>query len=245
MSTDFTRYIPLKQVVSYVLDANNLPASDFDKLWVLAFRGLVDMQYEISAEPKTLRLPVQANKTVVLPPDYLGYTKIGLLNNKGEIVTLKVNNALTTLKDTNPNRLEYLTPNVNTSVGVIVQSPLYLNYFYNGYYNNYYGIRGGLIQFGECTVDEKNNVIVLPADFHYDDIMLEYISSPQKDSDYQIQIHEQEAIIAFIEWKLKLGTDRHYYNSLKIARRRKPGKKVVMQEVNQVVRETVGMKLRS
>ena len=90
----------------------------------------------------------------------------------------------------------------------------------------------------------KNNVIILPHDFRYDHVILEYLSSPQKDSDYQIPISDQEALIAFIEWKLKYIPAQVYYGELKKARRRKPGKRVTMQNVNQVVREANGMKLR-
>lgn len=243
MATDFTKWVPLKQVVAYVLDETNLGVGSFDKLWVMAFRGLVDMHYEISAEPKSFRFPVLPNKTVTLPPDYLGWTKIGILNSKGEVASLRINNTLSTLKDSSPNRLDYLTADVNNSVDN--NGAVFLNYFQNGSYaNEYYGIHGGLQQFGECKVDEKNNVILFPPDFRYDHIILEYISSPQKDGDYQIPIADQEALIAFIMWKLKQVPRQEYTNALKIARRRKPGKKVSWQEVNQVFRESNGMKLR-
>lgn len=244
MTTDFTKEVSLKQVVAYTLDENVNSVAEFDRYWVLAFRALVYMHFEILAEPVTKRLPVNANKTVYFPPDYLSWTKIGIMNEKGEVCTLKVNDALSTFKDNNPNRLPVI-PNVNNAVPTMVGSPLYLNYYYNGVYQNYYGLRGGLIQFGECKVDEENKVIVLNPEFRYANILLEYISSPQKNDDYTIPIYAQEAVIAFIKWKTKQGNAREFYNELKVTRRHLNGKKVSLQKVNQVLRESTGQFLKS
>jgi hypothetical protein len=75
--------------------------------------------------------------------------------------------------------------------------------------------------------------------------MFEYISSPLKNEDYMVETSMQEAVIAFIEWKLKIAP-RELYVAAKIeARRRKPGKKVTLQTLNQVLRESNGFKLRS
>src|SRR5882757_5238069 len=107
------RYESIQRVVAYFLDQYDKSSGDQDKAYILAFRGLENMHYNISAEPKTVRLPVQANQTVVFPPDYVSWVKIGILNNNGEVSTLKVNNALTTFRDLNPNRLSLLTPDIN------------------------------------------------------------------------------------------------------------------------------------
>ncbi|MEG7660761.1 hypothetical protein, partial [Listeria monocytogenes] len=77
---------------------------DQDKVWLIGLRACVDLNYEFGAEPKTVRLPVLPNKTVSFPADCLNWSKIGLLNESGEMVTLKINNGLTTFRDTNPNR---------------------------------------------------------------------------------------------------------------------------------------------
>jgi len=239
------KYIPLKTVVSYFLDQYKKSNDDFDRSWIMAFRGLVDLGLDISWEPKTVRIPKNANQTVTLPSDYIGWSKIGVLNNVGEVSTLRVNNALTLYRDTNPNRLSQITPDVQSGLPLILGFPFFFNYYDNGLYYNLFGVGGGLIQYGSCRVDEKNKVIVLEPDFLYDSIILEYISSPQMDGDYCVEIQLQEAVIAFIEWKQKLNTDQNYYARKIEAQRRMPGKKVTLQTINHVLREPNGMKLRS
>jgi len=245
MSIDINKYVPLKTIVSYALDETKQSIGSFDEYWVLAFRGLVDMLFDVTAEPITVRLPLLRNKTVPFPSDYLSWTKIGILNENGEVSTLKINDALTTFKDNNPNRLERINGDINDAAPLLLGSPFYLNYYYNNTYQPLFGVGGGLIQYGDCKVDEENDLIILPPDFRFDHIILEYISSPQKNGDYTVPIVAQEAIIAFIKWKSKLGDRQEYYGEATKARRRMPKKKVNLQQINQVIRESEGQKLRS
>lgn len=240
-----SQYVPLRTVVQYYIDEKKHSDGDQDMFWILGMRGLTELNFDIAAQPKTVRLPLLGNKTVPFPADLLSWTKIGLLNSHGEVVTLKINNGLTTFRDNNPNRLELLTPNVNDSIGSLAYAPFYLNYYYNNGYYNLFGVGGGLIQYGECSVDEKNRVILMPATFKYENIILEYISSPERDEDFLVPLALQEAIIAFIAWKTKMGTYDEYIGAKTNARRRMPGKKVTLQSINQVLREPNAQKLRS
>lgn len=245
MATDITQYVPLKRIVSYCLDEDNQSIGSFDRGWILAFRGLIDMLFDVTAQPITVRLPVPDSKVVPFPADYLTWSKIGILNNKGEVSTLKINNALTTYKDTNPNRIQKLTSDITDSFPLLLDNPYYLNYYYNGMYQPLFGVGGGLIQYGECRIDEGNNVVVLSPDFAYTSIIFEYISSPESNGDYEVPLVAQEAIIAFIKWKSKTGTREEYYAEKTNTRRRMPKKKVTLQAINQVIRESEAMKLRS
>jgi len=238
-------YVPLKTIVAYFLDEYNKSDGDQDQAWILGFRALTKLNQQIAAEPKTVRLPLLPNKTVQIPSDCISWSKIGLLNTHGEVVTLKINNGLTTFRDNNPNRLEDLTPNINDSVVALGGTPLFLNYFYNDGYYNLFGLGGGLIQYGECRVDERNGVILMPADFKYRDIIFEYISSPERDGDYVVPTVLTEAIIAFIAWKMKLAPREIFYAEAVEARRSLPKKRATLQEINQVIRESESMKLRS
>lgn len=229
------KYIPLKEVVAEALDECEKSIGDFDRAWVMAFRGLEVAHYNIAAEPKTVRLPVNGNDTVTLPSDYVSWVKIGLLDNMGQVSTLRVNNSLTTFRDNNPNRVELLTADVNSGWGGSNLNMPFLNYYYNGVYTPLFGIGGGLIQFGECRVDEKNNVIVLPTDFNFPHIILEYISCPERDGDYMVDRRLREAIITFIKWKMKLDTDTNFYARLVEARRMITP--VHLQTFNQIIRE--------
>ncbi len=244
-ATDIQPHVPLKQVVAYFLDQYQMSDGDFDRAWVMAFRALVAIGFSISFEPVTLRLPVSANKTVKYPSDCIAVLKIGVLNNVGELSTLRRNDAMTTYADTDPNRLSKLTADVQNAVPMILGFPFFFNYYDNGLYYNLFGVGGGLIQYGSYKADEKNRVIILEPDFQYSSILFEYISSPQKNGDYTIPIQLQEAVIAFMEWKFKLNTDQNYYARVIEAQRSLPGKRVDMAAINQILREPNGQKLRS
>lgn len=244
MSDDIQDKVPLLRIVDMALDECQKSDGDRDWFWVLAFRALVDLLYDIAAHPVTLRIPVNPNMTVNFPPGCISWTKIGILNNNGEISTLRINNALTTWKDLNPNRLVDLTPDITDSLPTLIQSPFYLNYFYDGVYQPLFGVGGGLIQYGDYRVDDENRVVILQPDFKYSSILFECIYSPKKDGDYKVPLALQEAIISFIKWKAKLGAREEYISDKINARRRMPKKKVVLQHINQVIRESEAMKLR-
>ncbi len=243
--SDIGIYTPLKTIVAYAIDELDSSIGSFDKAWILGLRGLTLMNFQVSGQTKTVRLPVLGNRTVPFPADLLSWTKIGILDDKGQINTLRINNALTTFRDNNPNRLEDLTPNINSSIGSLALVPFYSNYYYGGGVYQLFGVGNGVITYGDCKVDEKNRVIILSPDFKYDSIMLEFFSAPEKDVDYQVPTCLQEAIIAFIKWKLKLGSREEFYGAVTEGRRSLPKKKVELQTINQVVRESNGMKLRS
>lgn len=244
--TDLSKYTPLKQIVSYFLDQYQKSMRDFDRSWLMAFRAMAVMGFAASWEPKSTRIPVNGNKTVTLPPDYVSWSKIGILNQNGEVSTLKINNAISIYRDTSPNRIEKLTSDINdTWFNNLPAFPYYVNYFANGYFVPLFGLGSGLIQYGECRVDEKNNVIVLDPNFQFDSVILEYISSPQMDGDYQVETCLQEAVIAFIAWKMKLGTEQEFYARFREGRRALPNKRFTLQELNQAIRESNGFKLKS
>lgn len=244
--SELSRYTKMKTVVSFFLDEYDKTIADFDKAWKFSFRGMVVMGYAASWEPLTVRLPVNGNLTVTIPSDKMMWSKIGVMNNNGEISALKINPQLSTFRDNNPQRLEDITPDVNNVLG-LSNLPYFVNYYGgNGYYNApLFGLGNGLIQYSECRVDEKNNVIVLPPSYPFPDIMLEYISCPEKNDDYQIETCLQEALIAFIAWKFKLNSEQNFYARFTEGRRSLPNKRVTLQELNQAIRQNHGYKIKN
>jgi hypothetical protein len=245
MATDITPYTSLKTIATYALDELDKGVADMDKCWLLALRCMSSLTFDVMGQTITVRLPVLPNKTVPFPSDMISWSKIGLVDDKGQINTLKVNNALTTFRDNNPNRLQDLTPDINNSIGNLALIPYYSNYYYGGGCFQLYGVGNGVITYGECKVDEVNRVILLDPEFKYDDILLEFLSAPQLNGEYQVPTCMQEAVIAFIKWKLKLGSREEYFAAVTMGRRSLPKKKVILQTLNQVLRESDGMKLRS
>lgn len=245
MSDEIQASVPLRQIVSYAIDEVQASIGEFDRYWVLAFRCLVDLLYDVTAQPETFRIPLNGNKTANFPSGCISWTKIGILNDKGEVSTLKINNALTTFKDANPNRLSQLTADINDAIPVILNAPFYVNYYYDGIYQPLFGVGGGLVQYGSCRVDEENRVVILDEDFKYDHIIFECIVSPQKNGDYVVPLACQEAVVSFIKWKDKKGMREEYIAEKISARRRMPKKKATLQVINQVIRESEAQKLRS
>ncbi len=243
--THIEPYTPLKTIITYALDELEKSVADMDRLWLLGLRCMSSLTFDVMGQTITVRLPVNPNQTVTFPPDLISWTKIGLVDDKGQINTLRVNNALTTFRDNNPNRLQDLTPNINNSVGNIALIPYYSNYYYGGGCFQLYGVGNGVITYGDCKVDEVNRVIILDPEFKYADVLVEYVSSPQLNNDYMVPTCMQEAIIAFIKWKLKLGAREEYYAAVTIGRRSLPKKKAILQTINQVIRESDGFKMRS
>jgi hypothetical protein len=227
------KYIPIREVVANVLDECDKSIGDQDKVWILAYRGLEDMHFSISAEPLTVMLPVQGNLTCILPPNYVGWSKIGIPTNNGNVATLKVNNSMNKFRDNNPNRLTDIAGEIGSQW--LTPSGFYLNFWTGQTYIPLFGLAGGIATPGECLVDEANNIIVLPPNFPYPNVLLEYITCPEKDQDYKVDRRYRESLIAFCKWKLKLGTAQDYYNELVKARRN--AEPIHIQEVNQALRE--------
>lgn len=243
---DIDAYVSLKTLAAYFMDEVDKSIKDADKIWLLMLRGMVKLGYAFSAEPETVMIGVPDNKVVPFPNGCLSWSKIGILDEKGEVSTLRINNSLTKWRDNNPQRITNLTENtqVNDTVGLMASTPLFLNYYYNNSYNNLFGLGNGLIQYGSCSVDEKNRVVVLDMGFRYTSILFEGIFAPERmGGDYKVPTYLQEALIAFAKWKTGTGSRQEFYAEATEARR--TPKKVTLQRINQVIRESNGMKLRS
>jgi len=201
------KYIPIMEVVAQFLDEYDKSVGDEDKAWGMAFRGLELMHFNTAAEPKTVMLPILGNKTALLPSDYVNWNKVGIRGEDGKVLTLIINDALTEYKDLHPDRLSQITADVNNGS----YSNVWLNWWSDGIYQPLFGLGYGVQNFGECRVDEKNNLIIFDPNFKYSGVLLEYISCPEKDHDYKVDRRLREALITFIAWKFKLATRADFY----------------------------------
>ena len=105
------QWILLDECINAYMDRAELSNHKYFKLWHIAFEGMQDMGLDAFYNVKAVKLPVNANLTVTLPADYLNYSKVGVLNQQGEIITLGVNNKLTVAFDLQPTRLEQTQDN--------------------------------------------------------------------------------------------------------------------------------------
>lgn len=195
------QWINIEDCINAYLDRSEQSIHKFSKCWHICFDGMTQMGLDIFFSVKSIKLPVNANKTVSIPADYQNYTKVGILNGRGEVVPLGYNNKLTTYADLSPNRLEK-TQDHTLWQWYTFNNLIYYNYWDGFNFINLYGIPSGAPFVGSFKVDQRNGVILLNEDFSFDYIILEYISSPEeKGGQYFIPIQFKEAMIWFIAWQ--------------------------------------------
>lgn len=230
------------------IDESKLTSAEFRRLWVIAFRGLVDIGLDVSFRPKTKLIAVNDNKTVTLPSDFIQWVKVGVLKSNGEIATMKINSSLSTAFAGSTDRITKIA--AASAVEDLDEGSAgryYLNFYDDeGGVSHLFGADSGLLQPGECRFDENNNCIVLETQFPYPYVALEYISAPEMDDDFTMDLSCQEAMVAWIAWRDianiprgKYGSPRErerlYINAKKIAKKRmKPFR---IQIANQISRE--------
>lgn len=182
--------ITLRKIIFAYIDEAKQTIGEYARLRGIAMRGMVELGFDVSWSPKCIMLKVLPNKTAELPNDFLQWVRIGNFNGYSEIATLKVNNKISNFKAANTQRQIDIAPIVsdfdNNRVNILGSN---------------YG-QGVTVNYrGECTVDELNGLILLNADYQYETVVLQYISSPEQDDDYTVPIQLQEAIISWLRWK--------------------------------------------
>lgn len=194
------QWVQLDECITDYMNEAELSNSKYRKIWYLAFRAMTELGLDAFYQVKSAKLPVNANLTVTLPADYLKYSKVGVLNQQGEIITMGVNNKLTVAFDLQPTRIEQTQD--DTIPTQYDQNGVWWYNYWNGYnMGNMYGLPSGGAQVGSFKVDDANGVIVLSENFAYDYVMLEYVASPKEGGEYYVPIQFKEAVIAYIRWK--------------------------------------------
>lgn len=206
MSSQNRQYIDLDECIYDYIDESEQSNHKYFKLYRLAFRCMTELGLDSFYQIKSVKLPINANKTVTLPADYLNYCKVGILNSKGEVATLTYNNQLTTYSDLLPNRIQNVEGEYLGELGGYnnlgnVNGSWYYNYWSDGAYYNLFGIPSGSPFIGSFKIDNDNGVIVLDVNYYWDYIILEYLSSPKEGQQYYVPIQFKEAIISYLRWK--------------------------------------------
>jgi len=192
-------WITLDSIIQDYLLESDQSQNKYFKCFHLAYRAMENLGLDAFYLIQTQKLPVNANYTVQLPSDFVQWNKVGVLNDRGEVIPLYYNDKLTTFADLSSTRLEQTQDDTLWD-----WSPnLWYNYW-NGYaYTNIYGVPSGQPFVGSFKVDQKNGVILLDQNFQYDYIIIEYVSSPQAGLEYYVPIQFREAVIAWLWWKDK------------------------------------------
>jgi hypothetical protein len=200
MAKDTAQWTPLAEVIYQYIDQAKLTNAEFRRLWTIGVRGVEELGMDVHATPKTAKLAVNANKTVNLPSDYVGFSKVGVFNPEGEVSTLRRNPNLTAYKIDQNDRLQNNTDNTEVD-SYRLQDLAYVNYFDGARYVNIFGAGALLNAAGEFDIDENLGILYLDNDFSHNYVVMEYLSSPADDVDYKIPVQVRDAVLAYMAWK--------------------------------------------
>lgn len=222
MSYQHLPYITLDSIVLDYLNEAEYSRNKYFRIWHIAFRGLEDLGLDFFYQVKAVKLPVNANLTVNLPADYINWSKVGVLNERGEIIPLWYNDKLTNYADLLPDRVEKTQDNSTLNLVSDWGLNTWCNYWNGNYYANIYGVPSGAPFVGNFKIDTSNGVILLNEDFAYEYLMIEYVASPKEGEEYYLPMQFREALISWIRWKDAISTNvkTHVQNS-SIGMRRK------------------------
>ena len=233
MAAQSRQYITLDSIINDYIDQSEQSISKYVKLWNVAYRGMEQMGLDFFYIIRSVKLPVLGNQTVQLPNNFLKYTKIGVLNSRGEVVPLIYNNKLTFYADQLPDRQSKTIDNTFLALCGF-NTPVFYNYWNNDAFTNIYGVPSGAPYQGSFNIDEPNGVILLNEQFNFDYIILEYVASPVEGDSCNIPVQFREAMIAWLAWQdiqnkpttshFNLGDKRdrknNFYNERRLANAR-------------------------
>lgn len=211
MAQETQGWITVDEVIAAYLDRSEQSNHKFFKCWNIAFDGLNMLGLDFFYQIKSVKLPLNSNKTVYLPDDFLNYTKVGVFNERGEVIPLVYNEKLTTFADLLPDRKTKTEDNTLFNLWAW-NSPIFYNYWNGFAFVNLFGVPSGTPFVGSFKLDRGNGVILLNENFVYPYICLEYLASPQPEGTYRLPIQFKEALIWFIAWQdiAMLPTTSHF-----------------------------------
>ena len=194
--------ISLDSILTDYLSESEQNQSKYFRLWHIAFRGMEALGLDFFYQIKSVSLPVNANKTITLPADYLSWTKVGWLNGVGEVAPLKYNENLSTFNDLHSDRVTDVTSPTSLLNFYSPSSPTFYN-FYNGVggYGNLYGLPSTGSYAGQFKVDATHGVILLDTYWTWNNLVLEYVASPKEGEEYYVPVQFREALVAWLAWK--------------------------------------------
>jgi hypothetical protein len=217
----------------------------------IALRGIRDIGFDIGKKVKSLKLTVNSNDTVTLPDDYVDMIKIGVVGEDGRVYVFfenknlnyshkKVTTGSTTSFSAGPlditaNRIVNIEESkTSTDTDVSTANDFYEfvfeNYIYEGGVGRLYGMGGGH-GIGEYRINLDQNRIELSANSSVSEVVMEYIGDEARSSNPSVHVYAEEALRAYIYYKLvekkstvpaneKARARAEYYNERRLANAR-------------------------
>jgi hypothetical protein len=217
----------------------------------IALRGIRDIGFDIGKKTKSLKLAVNSNDTVTLPDDYVDLIKIGVVGDDGRVYVMnqnkhlnyshkKVSPASRTTFNSGPLdikaneivNIEESKTATETNLSIVddFYEFIFENYLYEGGVGRLYGLGGGH-GIGEYRINLDQNRIEISANSNVSEIVMEYIGDEARSSDPSVHVYAEEALRAYIYYKLvekkstvpaneKARARAEYYNERRLANAR-------------------------
>lgn len=200
--------ISIKQLVLEYLNSKDEGDDRFRRLYRIAsLAGVRKFNSDVCGTFKTVLLSISPNHTVPFPEDYLDYSMIGVVNERGEGVPLKHNEDIVPIKQAFLASQNAIV-GVPTIPGILQQfgAPGGLFWFnYQGYGENYhlYGYGGGSPTVGEFSVDDNARCFLINPSFPWNSILVEYLTNgfDCECNSYMIHTFAADAFMAWLRWK--------------------------------------------
>ena len=244
-------YVPLKQVINdfmISLDGNDYAAHASDAaVKNFALRGLRELGFDMLKVIRSLKLSVNtANNTAELPDDYVDWSKVGVVGADGLVYVLGENKNInysqkystssgSTYDADGDGLLDREDDKTGTNFGGGTIDDGFGNYIFRNYvYGNnqgqLYGVGGGRYQ-GEFRINLDQNRIEIKSNSNVTDLVIEYVADEARSSNPQVHAYAEEALIAYIYYKLverkaavpyneKMRARQEYYNERRKANAR-------------------------
>lgn len=219
-------YTDLDQVVNdfiITLDGDDYAAGASDTaIRTMALRGVRDMGFDMLKVIRSLKLPIDSNTdSVILPDDYVDWTKVGVVGTDGLVYVLGENKNINySQKYSKVNNLNYDqdgdglyeredsktstsggSPVADSGITDGMNSYIFRNYIHGDDAGRLYGIGGGNY-YGEFRVNLDQNRIELKTNSTLSELVIEYVADEARSANPRVHVYAEEALRAYIYYRI-------------------------------------------
>ena len=241
-------YIPLNQVVNdfvVTLDTDDYASHVPDTtIRSYALRGLREMGFDFLNVVRSLKLAVDTTtNTVVLPDDYVDWSKVGVVGSDGLVYVLGENKNLNMSQayavdsdgDTYDADGDDLLERTDSKGATTSGSPTTDTYRFDNFWQDrevgsLYGYGGGHY-YSEFRVNLDQNRIELKSNANISELVMEYIADEARSTNPRVNVYAEEALRAYIYYRIverktsvpaneKARARTEYYNERRLANSR-------------------------
>ena len=172
----------------------------YRRLYDIAVRGVKEIGLDVTSSPKTIRLNVLPNKTCQLPSDILNILNVGVINNVGQIASIKRDDTVTSFRMDNTASSRFSENDFATAAidNTRLRDFAYLNSINGSSDYKAFGAYTKTTFIGTYSINE--DTMILNPEFPYEYIIMEYMATIDED-DVDVPEISEEAVIAYIAWK--------------------------------------------